>query len=133
MTRLEGRELIERLGDNFARKLYQNLAKNECHVCKRLYGEHSQEEFNDHALIGAGIELDPGPVGPPTPHVFLHFRGHKCADCIQCDECSKLLIEEHQPMDTCLECHRLFRQHNPQEIEACIGRMKAKREKGGRG
>jgi hypothetical protein len=22
------------------------LAKNECHICKRLFGEHSQEEFN---------------------------------------------------------------------------------------
>jgi hypothetical protein len=44
-----------------ARELHQNLAKEECHICKRLFGEHSAEEFNAHALDDVTIEIDIGP------------------------------------------------------------------------
>ena len=41
-----------------ARELHQNLAKEECHICKRLFGDHSLEEFKSHALDDVTIELD---------------------------------------------------------------------------
>jgi len=51
MTRYAGPdELINFLGEKNYQTLFQNLAKTECHICKRLFGEHTQEEFNAHAL-----------------------------------------------------------------------------------
>ena len=46
------------LNPKLTRQLHQNLAKEECHICKRLFGEHSPEEFKAHALDDVTIELD---------------------------------------------------------------------------
>jgi hypothetical protein len=92
MIRLAGPdEVINHLGDAGYRELFQNLAKNECDICKRLFGEHSPEEFNAHALGDVEITCD---IVPASPHVLLHFRGHECTDCEKCEECSNLLAEE---------------------------------------
>jgi hypothetical protein len=48
------KELIAKL----APQLHQNLAKEECQICKRLFGEHSPEEFYAHALSDLTIDLD---------------------------------------------------------------------------
>ena len=80
LTRYVGPDEINNfLGERGAAELFQKLATTECHVCKRLFGEHSKEEFNEHALGVAGIEVLG--VFPPTPHCLLHFRGHQCTDC----------------------------------------------------
>ena len=91
MTKIAGRDVISHLGDAARRELFQNLAKTRCDLCQRLFGEHSPEEFNAHALGDVTVELD---IAPVTPHVLLHARGHECTDCERCEECSKLLAEE---------------------------------------
>ena len=53
-----------------ARELHQNLAKEECHICKRLFGEHSAEEFNAHALDDVTIELDIRSIDRPPEEYF---------------------------------------------------------------
>ena len=80
-------EVINHLGEAGYREVFQRLAKTECHVCKRLFGEHSPEEFKAHALGDVTIDVD---IAPATPHALLHFRGHTCTDCAKCDECRKL-------------------------------------------
>lgn len=92
MTRFEGPDEISNfLGERGYREFAQMLAQTECHICKRLYGEHSPEEFKTHSLSDATIDMELAPV---TPHCLLHFRGHKCTECAKCEECSKLLEEE---------------------------------------
>jgi hypothetical protein len=137
MTRYAGPdEIINFIGDKLARELYQNLAKNECHVCKRLFGEHSPEEFNAHALGDASIEVS---IAPATSHDLLHFRGHKCTDCAKCEKCRKFLEEQYQrrygkdqyfiASEKCPECTKVFGEHDPQEIKACTDRIIEKRKK----
>jgi hypothetical protein len=84
------------------------------------------------------VDLD---IAPVTPHVLLHFRGHKCTDCEKCEECSKLLAEEppqkfnahkdrvFKASDECPECTKLFGEHDPQQIKACTDRVIQKRKK----
>jgi hypothetical protein len=137
MTRYTGPdELNNLLGERNHRELFQNLAKTECYICKRLFGEHSPQEFNAHALGDVEISLD---IAPVTGHSLLHFRGHKCTDCAKCAECRKLLEEQYQQLygkdqyfiasDECPECTKLFGEHNSQEMKACTGRIIEKRKK----
>jgi len=136
MPKIAGPELVDFLREHgLLGKVRQDLAETECYICKLLFGEHSQEEFNAHALIGSGIEVNAGPIGPPTPHGFLHFLGHKCMDCDNCEECITLLDEPEKALlrarrekgflasDECPECGKLFGQHNSQEIKTCKWRI----------
>jgi len=138
MTRYAGPdELISFLGEKNYQGVFQQLAKTECHICKRLFGEHSQEEFNEHALGDAGIELS---IAPATNHDLLHFRGHTCTDCEKCEECMNLLDESEKnalrarkdqgfvATDECSECGKLFGEHDHEEIKACTSRIIAKRQ-----
>lgn len=65
MTRIAGPVVIRHLGDAACRQLFQNLAKTKCDTCHRLFGEHSPEEFNAHALGDVSIDLDIATVPPP--------------------------------------------------------------------
>lgn len=64
MTRITGPDVISHLGDAAYRELFQKLAKTKCDICRRLFGEHSPEEFNAHALGDVTIDLDIAPVTP---------------------------------------------------------------------
>ena len=61
--------LTERLRRRYM-EVRQGLAARECHICKRLLGEHSNEEYNAHVLGDASMEI--GGVFGPSPH-DLHF------------------------------------------------------------
>lgn len=68
MTRIAGPDVISHLKvSGLYEHFVQEMAKNRCDICQRLFEEHSPEEFNAHALGDVTIDVD---IVPATPNQF---------------------------------------------------------------
>jgi hypothetical protein len=117
-------------------QLNEKLAKGTCKICNRLFGEHSQKEFDDH--------IDQ--IAAPTVRLFPKGQRAKKGNLwyIKCEICGRRFgNHSQQEYDACINqhmkrnkpkkedlvyvkceiCDCRFGDHSPEKFDACIDQI----------
>ena len=116
--------------------LKEKLARYTCKICKRLYGEHSHKEFDDHhdQIIAPAVRLYPKGQRAKKEDI-AHGRCRICRRRFgahsqqQFDACINQDMKRHKPNQEdlfyveCEICGRRFGDHSPEKFDACIDQI----------
>lgn len=114
----------------------EKKAQGTCTICNRLFGEHSQKEFDDHFAQLAAPTVRLYPKGRRAKKEDVWFS--KCEICgrrflahtqQEYDACINQFMNRRKPKQEelvyvkCEICGCLFRDHSPEKFDACLDQL----------